>query len=359
MNDNVVYILGAGCSVQYRYPLARGFLDALKTYGGTLAQRPHCERLKRCVAETVGLMERFNSPTIDRLVLQIEDDLARQPRGPFGSPDPDYARLENLAASQNRNAKFATAALFNELEDNARKSGLQGYRDFLNIIFEGDHGTNALMSTPNRVLSFNYDRLFEFAFIDHFKLQVGMDCYGPSWLNSGFDFSRRQPADIAPDRFTFLKLHGTAGMLAAEQYGKPRYGWNKSLNGADHPIDDNSLWSTAQKSSQSPREQPEPLIVFPSEKDRARENNTSFLFDHYIRPIWAAAMPLVASADKICVIGYSFDPNDRKAVLELLRSNRANCDIFVQNPDAGTICSEMSRNHSDLTPRLKPVANPF
>ncbi|HUD46234.1 MAG TPA: hypothetical protein VMR33_05365 [Candidatus Baltobacteraceae bacterium] len=359
MKESVVYILGAGCSVRYGYPLARGFLDALKKYGSILDQRPNCDQLKRCVAETVGLMETFNSPTIDRLVLQIEEDLGRQPRAPFGSQDLNYARLENLAARQNRNAKLATAALFNELEDNARKSGLQGYRDFLNTIFEGDRGTDALRSTPNRVLSFNYERLFEFAFIDHFKLQVGMDCYGPSWLNSGFDFSRKQPADIVPDRFSFLKLHGTAAMLVADHYGKPRYGWSKSLSGADQPIDDHSFWPTAQTSSQSPREQPEPLIAFPYEKDRARETNTSFLFDHYIRTIWAAAMQLAASADKLCVIGYSFDPNDRKAILELLRSNRANCDIFVQNPDAERICSEMRLHHSDLTSRLKPLSNLF
>src|SRR5258708_32910794 len=72
---NSVYILGAGCSAKY-YPLARDFRQELSKYADDLSKRPNCKRLKDCISKTVTLMERYASPTIDRLILQIIEDVS-------------------------------------------------------------------------------------------------------------------------------------------------------------------------------------------------------------------------------------------------------------------------------------------
>jgi hypothetical protein len=287
------------------------------------------------------------------------EELGRQKRPLSVVNGSEHYRLEQSADDQIRSAKIATAALFQELELNAKPTGLQGYRDFLNTIFDGNHDLGALSATCSRVLSFNYERLFEIAFIDHFRLASRMECYGPTLLNSGFDFSERQAVDFDSDRFSFLKLHGSAGMLVAEQHGQLRYGWSANLNQTDQTINDDFFWPPSQTTSPNTKQSPEPLIVFPYEKDRARENPTAFPFDPYIRAIWGQSMKLVEDARQIWVIGYSFDPNDRKSILELLRHNKTNCDIVVQNLEAEKVCAELTLRYSDLAPRLKPFPKQF
>jgi hypothetical protein len=62
---------------------------------------------------------------------------------------------------------------------------------------------------------------------------------------------------------------------------------------------------------------------------------------------------------QVWVVGYSFDPTDRKSIFELLRKNKASCNIIVQNLEAEKICNELKLRYSDLTPRLKPLSDIF
>ena len=363
-----VYILGAGCSVNYGYPLAKDFRATLKEYADTLGQRPNCERLKQCVTNTVKLMEQYQSPTVDRLVSKTVDEieLQRRPLGIIATQR--HFDLDKQEQDQILDAKRATVALFLDRETSARKSGLQGYRDFLNIIFEGNRDPSVLKSTASRVLSFNYDRLFEIAFGEFFRLKFDMSLYGQAWLNSGINFFHREAESVDVNRFSLLKLHGTAGIRVAEQHGQSRYGWDANLNNADIHVNDDLFWPTNPKPLLHPRENQEPLITFPFEKDRARSGGTSFLFDNYLRAIWGHreqpgyAERLIQEAEKVWAIGYSFDPNDRKAMIELLRKS-GNCPIFIQNrtkEEARRICEEeLGPYYDDLAPRLKPIGKPF
>jgi len=70
-------------------------------------------------------------------------------------------------------------------------------------------------------------------------------------------------------------------------------------------------------------------------------------------------MQLTEEARQIWVTGYSFDPGDRKSILELLRKHRVNCEIVIQNPDAEAICDELKLRYPDLACRLKPLARSF
>lgn len=293
MNGKTVYILGAGCSANYGYPLAADFLGALKKYFQDLENRSNCDRLKQCVTNTITLLGKYGTPTIDRLARRIEDECQRQ-KHPLVSIDAaKRMSLDQAAWDKIREAKIATVAMFLEAEKQARSTDLSGYQNFLSIIFEGDRDPKVLESTPCRILNFNYDRLFEMAFTDYFTLDSNANYYGKTWLNSGLDFLHQQAYDIAPDRFCFLKLHGTAAMLVAEQHGEPRYGLGAPIHNANLLIEDNYFWPSNRKDSANPRENPEPLIVFPHEKDRAREQKTSFLYDKYIRAIWDEHAPKV------------------------------------------------------------------
>jgi hypothetical protein len=339
-----VYILGAGCSVNYGYPLAKDFLVALKQYQSVLERRENCERLKQCFTNTITLLEKHHAPTIDRLVRWIEDEVARQ--------------AQSLTTGQEvrkkiRDAKIATVALFLELEAAAWQSELSSYSDFLHIVFDGNRNSDALQSTSDCVLSFNYDRLFEMAFIDYFKLGIDINCYSKNYLNAGLDVFRHQADDFASDQFCFLKLHGTAAIKVAKQDEQIGYGMSL-LQRTEQIINDDSFWSP-----QILKQNSEPLIVFPHEKDRARDENTAFNFDKYIRKTWAQAAKLIEEAEQIWAIGYSFDPTDRKSVFELLWKNKASCDIVVQNPEADKICNELKLRYSDLAPRLKPLSDVF
>jgi hypothetical protein len=364
----VVYILGAGCSANFGYPLAKCFRATLKEYADKLGQRSNCQRLRQSVDNTVKLMEQHNSRTVDRLVSKLVDEihLQRQPLGIVVTQR--HCDLDRQEREQILDAKRATVALFLERETSARRSGLQGYREFLETIFEGNRDPDVLRSTSRRVLSFNYDRLFEIAFGEFFRLKSDMSLYGQARLNSGLNlFSWGDPADVDLSRFSLLKLHGTAGIRVSEQDGQSRYGWYANLNQSDIIVEDKLFWPETGKPSAHLRE-PEPLIAFPFEKDRARSGGTSFLFDNYLRTIWGHrgkagyAEQLIQEAKKIWVIGYSFDPHDRTALIELLRKS-GSCPIFIRSEtkeEARRICEEeLSPHYDDLAPRLTPIGKPF
>jgi hypothetical protein len=310
-------------------------------------------------------MEEHQAPTIDRLVLQVDEELQRRKRPLTMMDAAKHSQLEKSANDQILDAKTATVALFLELESSARTTGLHGYQDFLKIIFEGRRDPRALRAANRCVLNFNYDRLFEFAFADYFRLDSNVDCYGQAWLNSGLDFFDRQDVDVLVDRFCLLKLHGTAGIFVERHYGKSKYR-HVGFQRGKITIDDNLFWPANPKSSLYPSERREPLIVFPFEKDRARSGGTSFLFDNYIRAIWGhdmqpgSAEKLMSEATQVWVIGYSFDPNDRKAMMKLLR--KSDCDIVVQNrtkEEAETICDELRLQYTGLAQRFRSFGKPF
>jgi len=333
----------------------RDFFSELKDYGLALGTRPNSERLKQSVVGTVSLMVQHQSPTIDRLVLRIEEELKKRLLSLHDAFESN--KLEKFASDRTLDAKIAAVAMFLEREENAQRTGLPRYQDFLRFVFDGSRTPDALRSTSASVLSFNYDRLFEAAFTDYFALPSSVDCYGKDWLNSGLDLLGKRPNDIAAHRFCFLKLHGTAATWVAEQDGEPRYACTP-LHTSNLVIDDSFFWPPGRKPSPMPHENPEPLIVFPNEKDRAREGGTSFVFDEYIRAVWNHAEKLVSDAKEIWVIGYSFDPNDRKSIMDLLEGSPA-AEIIIQNPSAEGIINELSLRYPGLATRLRPLRNPF
>jgi hypothetical protein len=349
-----VYILGAGCSAGH-YPLAKDFFHSLRDYEARLHERPNCARLCAAVATTAALLHKYQTPTIDRLALRLDDELAEQKKHVHWSEGLRSAQLEREADEKILTAKVATVAIFLEREEPAKRSGLPAYQEFLNLIFQNNRSPDVLKSSPVRVLTFNYDRLFELAFMDYFRLDPTADHYGPHLLNSGLDFLARRAVTAAPDKFAFLKLHGTAATWVDHRDGEPRYG-HTGLHGPIPTIDDKFLWP--QGSAATAIRAPEPLIVFPHEKLRARSSTTSFPFDKYIRTIWDQALDAMKKAREVWVIGYSFDPMDRTSILELLNTSPAD-RIIIQNPHADAIFQDLRLHHPNLAQRLTAHAKPF
>ena len=78
MSSNTVYILGAGCSVKYGYPLAANFVPAFETFSGSLGEG--AQKLKHAVDETVMLMREAKVQTVDELVFRIHNSALDDPR---------------------------------------------------------------------------------------------------------------------------------------------------------------------------------------------------------------------------------------------------------------------------------------
>ncbi len=350
--DNIVYILGAGCSAGPQpdypgYPLAKGFILALREFKLRLDLRDNCKGIKACVERCIALLQNENVPTIDRLVARLESQ--SQEAYNSGSNEIPFRNREDIYK-----ARIATNALFMDLETSALGTGLHQYDLFLDKLFgtESSWARASEMST-HTVLTFNYDRLFEASLLRRFSIPAGLaPLYGHKNLNSGMDAVQCVDLGFRQNGFAFLKLHGSIGIWVQENHDHgpvlvTQYdGWP----GRDAvELNDAHYFPDRTKSIHMYR--PEPLIVFPHEKPFVAEGTGSrFFYRSYIPPIWKEAYRRISSATEIRAIGYSFAPVDKESVLGLLR-HATNCQrLLIQNrPEAvDDICERLK--HEWLIP---------
>ncbi len=323
--SRTVFILGAGCSAGAipdgpGFPLASEFLPALDQFSRVL-DGDHRRQIRKCAEETVQLLRAERAQTLDALAAR----LAAEAR------DSSRDRTERQQRDrQVKAAKIATTALFLDLERKAKVTGLPRYHNFLDELFGNSVIWNqSSQRSRSSVLTFNYDRLFEMAFVSRFKPDIGQfNLYGNSLLNGGLDFNDGTQLECDPNRFALLKLHGTVG-IRVQNEPEPHYYTRLDGNPGDDllPINDNLFFANASNSSSC-----DPLLVFPHEKPFVREGTNARLpFRDYIRFVWREARRLVGQATEIWAIGYRFAPIDREDVLELLRS-ATNCKrLVIQN----------------------------
>jgi hypothetical protein len=357
MNKTTVYVLGAGCSANYCYPMAKDFVRSLAAYRDTLGD--DSTNIRKCVDETVGLMLMRNVATLDDLAHRIEHG-AYDEAGM--SPIDKYA----LRDRRIRNAKIATEALFLKCEAEAQGKQLESYHNFIHRILPrptgADNWQRRLVASSSRVLTFNYERLFEMAFLSRFSIDTGINpLYGQGVLNSGLSVMQNDLVDFAENRFCFLKLHGSIGGWRAEDYhGSVRFyhDFHGPLPGKLLDVNDEYFKDFFKTESGTLR--PEMLIVFPHEKqDSLSSSGTKFYHRKYIEKVWGHAQQLIAEAGEIWVIGYSFAALDLADFVRML-SNAPNCEkIVIQNPDAESICRNLSMTHPNLAQQLKPHTSLF
>lgn len=335
MNDTSVYILGAGCSVKYGYPLAANFVTEFESFSSSLGN--DAEELKRAVNETAVLMREAKAQTLDELVFRIHNRALDDPK--HQSAQAYAVRLRRILK-----AKTATAALFLTLEQRAKAETLDGYQRLILKVFPGSGDWQQRFRTTRcHLLTFNYDRLFEMALFRMFGIDADTQLvYGEDILNSGLHHCMGDSIGFKDQRFCFLKLHGSIGMRIREEAGGPRYYpyLDGSKPGEVLNINDERFFANAGNLNPYERD-PEPLIVFPFEKDFVRSGSQNQLaFREYISAVWQQAERVIASAKEIRFIGYSFHPMDHDAVISLLRKAQRCSKIVIQNRsgEAERIC---------------------
>jgi hypothetical protein len=328
-----VYLLGAGCSAPYGYPLAKEIVSHLDALGKTLG--PKAGRLKACIEETVTIMRKHNVRTVDDLSFRLHHNSFE---ATTGSPIEDERRREG----QIRAAKIATAALLLSKETSARKTGLTGYHDLLLETCPHSGGWETkLLSSNCRVLTFNYDRLFETALLSLVGPDLARKGVYEYLLNSGFS-PFGDEISFKAEGFCFLKLHGSAGAQVKFRGTEAHY----------HPIIGGCALATEIELTDdlmfSPEERgmvrSEPLIVFPHEKHHVQSGGRHLVYERYLSAVWNKAKEMVGEAHEIHVIGYSFATMDRAPVIDLL-SGASNCQrVVIQNIDgeADRLCRLLS-----------------
>ena len=164
MSATTVYILGAGCSVKYGYPLAANFVPAFESFSRSLGG--DAQKLKQAVDETVMLMREANVQTVDELVFRIHNRA-------LDAPEHQSTQAYGVRIRRILRAKIATAALFLALEQRAKAETLDSYQHLIRKIFPGSGDwQQRFRETRCHLLTFNYDRLFEMALLRIFGIDA-------------------------------------------------------------------------------------------------------------------------------------------------------------------------------------------
>jgi hypothetical protein len=361
-----VFILGAGCSADCGYPLGKGLASQLEAFQSEISGRfPIIEQSVRDTIKLAKGLPQFD--TLDQLAKHLEDDFTswRQRKGSIVW-DVSSQQREELYDKQIVDAKIAVSTMFLAREEKARKAGLQNYKRFIASIFGGEPWQEGVKAANCHMLTFNYERLFEIAFLDYFKSfdTRSVSLYGNSALNSGFNqrvnggLNKIEPMS---GRFNFLKLHGSAGWWVKKnlEQGEQRYYWPTA---PAQPTDIREIEDLLKKHEVYSRDTLnklkafpwEPLITFPHEKQRSLENRqTGFPYDPYIRQIWDHAASLLAAATEVKVIGYSFSAIDSRHMVSELLSKATQCHrIIIQNPAVETVKANLA-SYTQIRERLE------
>jgi hypothetical protein len=347
MPESKVYILGAGCSKDCGYPLGPEMKEDLERFGQSLDPTTS-PRLIQAINDTVRLMS-GTTETTDILVQKLYG----------GHLD------QQIGGEQNRqafvfSATLATSAALLAKEAAAKRTGFKRYREFISDLFPGAETRWPLMppTKDRHVLTFNYDRMFEIAFLDRFQIKP-YGLYDIKVLNSGVTLPGVQ-IEFEPENLSFLKLHGSVGA------------WTIDFTGMGHPAHQRCYFETpllnqpitvndayffdAQHPGHIKRP---PVIYFPFQRQTIVSSQTGFAFHRYARDVWARASHLVSKATEIHVIGYSFSGIDRGPMIQLLETATGCERLIIQSPDADRICKKLALDRPKLRSLIESASYPF
>jgi len=369
-----VHVLGAGCSYdeQRGYPLANGFLSELEIYAAKIHDQMDCQQIEKATQQTIRLLKHFQRQafTVDKLISMIltkecDEKLTTDAR----AANHTFKYQADLRYQAVRSAKISTAACFLEKEGQAMTYLMPKNQAFIRKIFDQDgisapYTSSKLQNSNARVLTFNYDRLFELAFFcDGFASNTRNNLERPlHFLNSGLHDNRLESGivSIEKDRFCLLKMHGSLGMLCEEDdFNQAIYGGEDLACWKQPEVTDEIFRSTHFSS----RVRAEPLIAFPWEKHfilDGKDNKASFR--DYISAVWNHAKSVFQEASEIYIIGFSFsDEVDSKYLIDLMREAKDCHQIEVQNisQDECDRISNLLRAELGFNGKIKTNLKPF
>ena len=243
---------------------------------------------------------------------------------------------------------------------------LDGYQRLILKMFPGSSDWRQRFHESRfRLLTFNYDRLFEMAVLNMFGINTNSErLYGEDILNSGFNHRSGPSIGFKDDRFCFLKLHGSVGMRVQEVYQRLHYSpyYDGTRPGEEIEMNDNQFFQMSGEEKCFVRD-PELLIAFPFEKDiaRTKDSKSDLAIRDYIRSVWGQAEMVMASATEIRFVGYSFAEMDRAAVVSLLSHAKQCRRVVIQNRpgEAERICEMLKMEHLELVHNFVPYGQEF
>lgn len=322
-----VYILGAGCSAGCGYPLAKDFVSELEKFAQGLPDKPECQRIRRRCESTIRLLRERGLATLDDLAANLGVKAPQSHRSHQKAPSPRF---------QIDDARLATEVLFRSLEAQAENK-LKSYRWFLTEMLGPPHQwRRGLGSSDYRVLTFNYDRLFELAFLRGSGWGTGIGpLYLQDGLSAGIDYSGQASPSFARDRLALLKLHGSVGIWSQLEGGSPRFRV-ASAPSEDQPLVLSDAEFVQPMNDPDPYERSKPLIVFPHEKTTVpQELAPSSFYQTYLAAVTQDAEWIVSQASSLHFIGYSVAAMDQQFIKELLGCAQPGTKLIIQSiPDS-------------------------
>jgi hypothetical protein len=363
-----VFIPGAGCSVDCGYPLGKRLASQLEEFQTEISG--HFPIIEKCVRETINLAKEFPQfDTLDQLTQGIEENYKRWAQQQSIGASHAISQKEILCDMQITNAKIAVSTMFLNREQKARETGLNSYVRFIASLFGGGKRNEVMRSAPNcHVLSFNYDRMFEVAFLKYFQGSdfSSVSFYGNQVLNSGFNHRVNggfDKVELATGKFSFLKLHGSSGWWVKKNLHQTeqRYYWppaptnSVNLQGSEDLLKKNGIYSSETLNNPNGAAFPwEALITLPHEKQCSLENRRfGFSYNPYICAVWDHAANLLVAATEVKIIGYSFSAIDSRHMVETLLNRATQCEkIVIQNPAVKNVRAALA-SCAQLNGRLK------
>jgi hypothetical protein len=342
---NTITVFGAGTSVQCGFPLADKFFPSVNAFGQSLGD--NCRQLQRVIEHVVERAQALGCSTPDDLALQMYQT----------------AQAENYSAALNTlyYARIVTDAFFLHAERQVSPPMMRPFKDYWHSVV-GNYSRNwgaGVPDTTHRLVTFNYDRIAELAFV-HFFPQIGnnrLDLYGPGMLNTGFS-DWRSGLQFQDRGFCYLKLHGSVGV---RPIGRNEIGWAfgdrffhyaKRLGSNNPEITDNLYFEPVSDENALPRRRFTPLVAFPVDKQNIESGYDEYNFKDYIDAVGSKAREIFAEAERIEIIGYSFRAPDKKWLVSLLQ-NAPQARKLVINPHARRICEDLE--HRDGVTNLTPI----
>jgi hypothetical protein len=261
--------------------------------------------------------------------------------------------IDQLAGSLNGSepeaildAKLAMSLYFLSLEDAAVERALPNYTAFFEELFR--YGDSELLdkrtkSTPCRVITYNYDRLFERTFIEWVKriepynknMEDGPGGFVRKYLNTGIGDPHE--IEFEKDRFTLLKLHGGVGQFCRDGDYEFKHTYRPKFGSSIPDLIDKNHYKPEGYSGDIP------TLILPADKGIQSRNPNGSSFVEYMETLETQALEFCRQAVEIQIIGYSIQQIDYFSFKAMIAKAKHCKRIVIRNR-----ASEESRLMSTL-----------
>lgn len=345
MNLNLL-VLGAGASHSAGYPLTNEMVNTLESFANQLPEDKKCGKLKKAAETLVGDMRQSKTSTLDEYARQLLDP-----------SDVDAKNYREKCEP----AKRIIAAYFRWFEPLAM-TRMGSWKKLIQEILP----YNCLRNTTTcswRVMSFNYDRVFEMAvketypeffYLDRLKHHPRSLNSEPKSLDNILNMYQSElgnlPESPKDDRFTLLKMHGSIcyrGSLTPHPTGvnPPQDSWGAGSPLQKQEVCDEFLLPENKEIFEH--------IAFPWDADTRPTTNKHLT--GWCQLMDEAARKLMSRVIQIKVIGYSLPSLNELRFTELIQLATNSCRCVEVIEPSKTLHPKWESFAATYLPKAKRV----